>query len=75
MGWHLHDLENGWQLATRGGLNGVYVTDGIKEVRIPEALLLALVADQIVSTQISKLEQMPTKEVLRKAGLITDETK
>lgn len=72
MGWKLTDLENGWQLATHGGLRGIYVTDGETEVHIPKALLLKLAADHIVSNQIAALEQKSFTQVLIDAGLAND---
>ena len=72
MGWTLHDLEDGWKLATRGGFEGVYITDAAHkvEIEIPEALLLGLAAYQIASNKIRELEQDEPEDLLLEARLV-----
>lgn len=67
MGWSAHKLPNeGWQLWTRGGTDGVYVQKKgeAEEIEIPSELLWLLVADEVRSRKISELEDMPDEQVL-----------
>ena len=64
MGKHAHDLADGWKLWTRGGTNDVSIEYGEVAVAIPQELLRMLVADDIRSQRVSKLEQMEDDEIL-----------
>lgn len=75
MGWTGHGLENGWSLFTRGGLEGIFISnnkDGDEEinVEIPEELLVRLAADGIRSNKISQLEDMNDKDLFYNVGKI-----
>ena len=52
-------------LWTRGGLEGVRVIIADKVISIPREAILELVADEYVSKQISRFEQMTTDEAVR----------
>ena len=73
MGWGGHKLPTkNWFLYTRGGTNGVYLQkhsdDGrllSEEVEIPAEMLRMLVAEDIRSRKISKLESATTDEILQ----------
>lgn len=67
MGHSAHALPNkNWQLWTHDGTYGVYIQKkGSKEeIEIPSKLLRMLVAADVISHRISKLEQMEDNEAL-----------
>ena len=67
MGRHAHELpDEAWRLWTRGGTDGVSIKNMItgEEVEIPSNLLRMLVASDVLSNRISKLEQMEDDEIL-----------
>lgn len=71
MGWFGHKLpDTNYQLFTRGGTNGVFIQE-VKddrligpEIKISSELLRMLVAEDIRSKAMSRLEQMDTEDLL-----------
>lgn len=69
MGWSGHILPHTsgkWKLYTRGGTNGVFIKhdDRKEEIEIRSDMLRMLVAEDIRSELISKIESMDTEEIL-----------
>lgn len=73
MGWHrtrelkvekATEATDKCGLWARGGLEGVEVHVEDKVIHIPREAILDLVASEFVSKQISRLEQMDTKQVI-----------
>lgn len=68
MGWSAHDLPNkDYKLWTRGGTDGVYIQDvdrKLPEIEIPASLLRMLVAEDVRSDLINKIESMETDNLL-----------
>ena len=70
MGWSGHALGNDWYLYTRGGTHGVFLQKRVEqepaseEIEIPAALLRRLVAEDIRSARMSRIEQMSADELL-----------
>jgi len=62
MGWSAHDLPKNpeWKLWTRGGMEGVFIRKegSEEEIHIPAKLLIILVGDHILSSLISRLEDI-----------------
>ena len=70
MGWSSHKLPNkNYQLWTRGGTNGVFIKstdpDSPEEIDIPSELLRMLVAEDIRSEEISRLEMADTEDLIK----------
>lgn len=51
-------------LWSRGGLEGVEIRFGQQTISIPREVIMALVGDDLRSREISRLEQMPSDDVV-----------